>query len=201
MSFKILWFFYHILAGGSVRIIAGTARGRTIETPQGPDTRPTLDRVREALFGMLQFEIAGSTVLDLFAGSGAMGLEAASRGAKRVVCNDVSPVCVKVITENCERLGFGGTVRVMQADYAAALDRLRTEGDFFDIVFLDAPYQTAFAIDACQRLFGYGMIADNGIVAVEHRTGTQPAPPAGARLIKTRTYGDCAITLFEREIP
>ena len=183
-----------------MRIIAGKARGRVIEAPQGISTRPTLDRVREALFGMLQFDIPGSTVLDLFSGSGALGLEAASRGAKRVICNDVSPACARVIAANCERLQLSETVRIMQADYVQAIGQVRVQGLHFDIVFLDAPYQTTFAQDACHLLFEYGMIANTGVVAAEHALGEPFVAPPGARVRKTKAYGDCAITLLEREV-
>ena len=182
-----------------MRIIAGAARGRKIEALRGWDTRPTPDRVREALFGMLQFEVPGSTVLDLFSGSGAMGLEAASRGAARVFCNDADPACVRVIANNSERLGFCGVVEVVAQDYIRAIERFRSEGLVFDLAFLDPPYQTSFAEDACQRLLRYGMIADIGIVAVEHAPAGKVGPPSGMRLVKTRVYAGSAVTLLARE--
>ena len=118
-----------------MRIIAGSAKGTRIDAPEGMDTRPTLDRVKEALFGAIQFDIPGSTVLDLFSGSGSLGLEAASRGAKRIICNDLSPVCAEMIRTNADRARLSERVAVMQMDYRAALERLGQAGEQFDFAF------------------------------------------------------------------
>ena len=97
-----------------MRIVGGSARGRKIDAPEGLSTRPTLDRVRESIFGSLQFDIPGAEVLDLFGGSGAMGLEALSRGAARAVFNDADAAAVRLITANAEKLGFLDRCRILQ---------------------------------------------------------------------------------------
>lgn len=182
-----------------VRIIAGTARGRKLETPEGLDTRPTLDRVKEAAFGSLQFSVPYSRVLDLFSGSGNLGLEAASRGASFVVMNDRSAECARIIRGNAARLGFGNVTRVLNCDYLAAIDLLKREGERFDIVFLDAPYRDGTAQLACEQLFSRGMIRPGGTVMIEFGTDL-PEPHAVEGLFRIRTvkrYGKCGFVLAE----
>lgn len=183
----------------SLRIIAGTARGRVFEAPDGWDTRPTLDRVKEAVFGMLQFEIPGSRILDLFSGSGNLGLEAASRGAALAVLNDSDARCVRLIGENARRLGLDSICRVMHNEYMDALSVLYDEGLRFDIVFLDAPYQTEFAHLAAERLFQTAMIRAGGYVVVEHAAELPVPAVTGSHVLKTRKYGKCAVTVLQRE--
>ena len=182
-----------------VRIVAGTARGRKLETPEGLDTRPTLDRVKEAAFGSLQFAVPYSRVLDLFSGSGNLGLEAASRGASFVVMNDRNPVCAKVIRSNAAALGFEPITRVLNLDYLAAIEQLDREGERFDLAFLDAPYRDGTAQIACEELFLRGMIRPGGTVMVEF--GTEFPPPndvEGLMRIRTiRRYGKCGFALLE----
>lgn len=186
-----------------VRIIAGSARGRRIETPEGLGTRPTLDRVKEAAFGSLQFDIPHSRVLDLFSGSGNLGLEAASRGAAHVVLNDRDSACARIMRKNVETLGFSDTVRVLNEDYAAAIERLHGEGETFDIVFLDAPYRDGTAQLACEALFQKRMIRPGGTVMIEF--GAELLPPHGVeglmRIRRIKRYGACGFALMEGEDP
>ncbi|MBQ5987755.1 MAG: 16S rRNA (guanine(966)-N(2))-methyltransferase RsmD [Clostridia bacterium] len=181
-----------------VRIVSGTARGRKLITPEGLDTRPTLDRVKEAAFGSLQFAVPYSRVLDLFSGSGNLGLEAASRGAAHVVLNDRSPVCASIIRQNCETLGFSNRTRVLNLDYLAAIDLLSREGESFNIVFLDAPYRDGTAMDACKQLFTRDMIRPGGTVMLEYATELRPAIDESCmRLKRDRHYGTCSFMLLE----
>ena len=182
-----------------MRIIAGTARGRTFSAPEGLDTRPTLDHVKEAVFGMLQFEIPNSRVLDLFSGSGNMGLEAASRGAASVVMNDRDPACAALIHSNACALGLDSSVRVMQNEYQTALTLLSAENAVFDVVFLDPPYRAPFAHSAAQALFSGDLLSESAFVVIEHRADSPVPPVAGARVKKTKRYGKCAVTVLERE--
>ena len=183
-----------------VRIIAGSARGRKLETLDGMETRPTLDRVKEALFGSLQFKIPFAEVLDLFAGSGNLGLEAASRGAKRVVFNDKNPACVSIVKRNVEALGFSKIASVWNLDYAAAIDRLSNEGAAFDLVFLDPPYREGLSEDAVRRLFESRLIKRGGLVILEHAANIPPQEMAGVyRILKTKRFGKCAYSLIEED--
>lgn len=183
-----------------VRIIAGTARGRKIETLEGLETRPTLDRVKEAVFGSLQFRIPYAKVLDLFAGSGSLGLEAASRGAKRVVLNDRNPACVEIIRQNIASLGFSEIACTMNLDYAAAIDRLAADGEAFDLAFLDPPYREGLSEDAVKRLFTSHLILPGGVVVLEHAAELAPKDEAGVyRIARTKRFGKCGYSLIEED--
>lgn len=151
-----------------MRIIAGTARGRLIETVKGQETRPTADRVKESLFSILQTRIGGAEVLDLFAGSGALGLEAISRGAAHAVFADRSMECVRIIRKNADRLALAKRCAVLQGDYEFVIKRLQAEGRRFDIVFLDPPYKSGFLPRTLDLLFGFGLMRDGAVAACEH---------------------------------
>lgn len=181
-----------------MRIIAGAARGRKLEAPAGMDTRPTLDRVKEAVFGMLQFDIPGSDVLDLFAGSGGMGLEAVSRGANRAVLNDRDGGCAAIIRRNAASCGLSDRVEVMQAEYAACIERLRASGRRFDFVFIDAPYRDGTGQRAAELAYDAGLLKPGGRILLEHAADLPPAEePARFLEIKRRTYGKCAVILWK----
>ncbi len=183
-----------------VRIIAGTARGRKLETLDGLETRPTLDRVKEAFFGSLQFRIPYAEVLDLFAGSGSLGLEALSRGAKRVVLNDRNPDCVGIIRRNVDSLGFSEAARTMNLDYSAAISRLKTDGETFDLAFLDPPYREGLSEDAVRKLFENGLIRPGGVVVLEHAPELAPKDVPGVyRVKRTKRFGKCGYSLIEED--
>lgn len=184
----------------TLRIIAGTARGRRFDAPKGMDTRPTLDRVKESLFGMLQFDLPGSRVLDLFSGSGNLGLEAASRGAARVVCNDRSRDCAEQIRLNAKQLRLDSVIEVLGLDFAACLEQLRREHAKFDLSFLDAPYADGTAQRAAQMLFMLDLVADGGRVVIEHAANLPPTVGGDvARFVDRRQYGNCAISIYMRQ--
>lgn len=184
-----------------MRIIAGSARGRQIEALPGLATRPTLDRVKEAMFGALQFDLPGSHVLDLFSGSGNLGLEAASRGAKLVICNDASADCATLIRKNAAAVRLSDVVTVMQLDYREAIRRLVISGVRFDFAFLDAPYASGFAVDAARLLFSEGLMQPQGLVLIEHSSSYAPPDdvPGVMRRRRTRKFGACAVSEMERD--
>ncbi len=183
-----------------VRIIAGTARGRKIETREGMETRPTLDRVKEAIFGSVQFSVPHADVLDLFSGSGNLGLEACSRGAKLAVLNDRDAQCAAIIRKNAETLGFSDRVRVWNLDYAAAIDRLGAEGASFDLAFLDPPYREGISEDAVRRLFERGLIRSGGLVILEHAAELAPKDLRGVyRVRRSKKFGRCGYSLIEED--
>lgn len=185
-----------------MRIIAGSAKGRRFEAPEGQDTRPTLDRVKEALFGSIQFDLPGKTVLDLFSGSGNLGLEAVSRGARMAVLNDASPNCANLIRSNAESTKLQDAVAVWQSDYIEAIARAARQSLRFDIVFIDAPYHKGLAEDAAKRLFLEGLIRPEGFVIVEHARDNPPAAAPGVMEIAwTRLYGACGLTKLKGETP
>lgn len=183
-----------------LRIIAGTCRGRSFEAPEGITTRPTLDRVKEAVFGSIQFEVPGALMLDLFSGSGNMGLEAASRGAKRVICVDMDPRCAALIEKNARKLGLMPPVEVWGMDYNGALTRLKGLGVQADIVYLDAPYASGLSLLAAERIFREELVSPYGRVLVEHDVKCPPAPVEGVyRVKRTRKYGTCGVSELESE--
>lgn len=150
-----------------MRIIGGKHRGTKLYTLDGLDTRPTLDRVKEPLFSILQFEIPGSTILDLFAGSGALGLEAMSRGAKEVILCDNSPKAIHIIEKNVEKLSIKLNTKIINKDYLAVLEMLKKQKIKLDIVFLDPPYKTDFAEKASEKIAQYELLTKCGIIVIE----------------------------------
>ncbi len=186
-----------------MRIIAGSAKGKSFDAPAGKDTRPTLDRVKEAVFGSIQFRVPGATVLDLFSGSGNMGLEALSRGAKEAICVDESPICAALIRRNGEKLGLSEGLQVLNADYRSALSAMIAQGKRVDLVFLDPPYASGFAADAVQRIFREGLLSRGGTVIVEHAHDQPPELGEGPwEIARVKKYGACGVTILiwrERE--
>ena len=185
----------------NLRIIAGMAKGRRFRAPEGMDTRPTLDRVKEAMFGAVQFDLPGSRVLDLFSGSGNLGLEAASRGASFVLCNDRSAKCVSIIRDNAASLGLSDRVQVTNRDYRMLLDELAGRDAPFDIVFIDAPYYDGTAQDAAERIFGSGtLLRSGGYILLEHSPDLPPVERTGVmRIAWTHHYGNCCVSMLKGE--
>lgn len=178
-----------------MRIIAGIARGRTLIAPKGQDTRPTLDRVRESLFNILRPRLEGAVVLDLFAGSGALGLEAISRGAQAAVFVDHARAAQAAVTQNIAALGVQAQATLLPCDWRTALRRLSALDERFTLVFLDPPYQMAQAGDMLSMLRDSGILAVDALVVYEH---AQAMPPddTGWQVADMRRYGDTAITFL-----
>ena len=176
-----------------MRIIAGSAKGREIEAPKGTHTRPTLAKVKEAMFGMIQFDVDGAQVLDLFSGSGGLGIEALSRGAAFAVFSDSDRQAVGVIRANLKRLGFEGRASVNCGDSLAYLSALR--GRRFDIVLLDPPYETELESRALKLLDELGLLSDGALVLCEHSRGNPPVFSDNYSVRPARKYGDSYLTL------
>lgn len=179
-----------------MRIISGTAKGSQIFPPKGQDTRPTQDRVRESLFNILQGDVPGATVLDLFAGSGALALEAISRGAARAVVVDHARDAVVCIQRNIAKLGFGDRVDLLACDWRQGMQRLQAKGLAFDLVFLDPPYAVN-SEGICLALGEAGLLREGALLVVEHRRGARPALAGPFSLRATRGYGDTEISFLE----
>ena len=179
-----------------MRIIAGTARGRKIDAPEGNHTRPTLDRVRENLFNMIQTRIRGSKVLDLFAGSGALGLEAVSRGADLAVLADHSRTAYRIQKENIARLHFEENVRVILADWHEATRQMEQGQLSFDLVFLDPPYEMPDQEKILSTLIP--ILSPEAWIVLEHQAKkTVLSPDERFQVVKERNWGYCGITIFE----
>jgi len=183
----------------SLRITAGAFRGRSIQTVPGQAVRPSPSMLREALFNIIGPQIQGSRFLDLCAGSGAVGIEALSRGAAHATFVDSHPAALAVIRRNLETLGALERATILRRDAAHAPADLARRGEQFEIAFLDPPYDTGTAA-ACVRAAGLrAIIFPRCRLYVQHRRGaTLPAAP-GWRLAEGRRFGDTMLTTFERE--
>ena len=173
-----------------MRIISGTARGAKLYTLEGNDiTRPTLDRVKEPMFSMLINYLEDANVLDLFAGSGALGLEAISRGAKEAVLCDNSWKAISVIKENVKKLRMEEQANILSLDYKKALDELT--GQAFDIIFLDPPYKTDYDIQAIKIIKDNKILAKDGIIVLETNSDEkiQELENIEINILKIRKYG------------
>lgn len=148
-----------------MRIISGKARGTKLYTLDGLETRPTLDRVKESLFSIIQGKIIDSTVLDLFSGSGAVGLEFASRGAKKVFLCDKSKDASEIIKSNIEKTHLNKSVALYNVDFKEALRQLKNEK--FDIIYLDPPYKTNFIKEAIEYILYYNCVSKDALIIVE----------------------------------
>ena len=175
-----------------MRIIGGAFGSRRLKTPAGPDTRPTMDATRESLFNILGAQTQGARVLDLFAGSGALVLEALSRGAASAVFVDASPAAVKAVTQNIASLAVQEQCQVLHMSWNPALGRLRRAGVPFDLVFLDPPYDLA-ASPVLAALAQPGVLAENATVLLERDKRTPPDFPPELSCVRTKAYGDTRV--------
>ncbi len=150
-----------------MRIITGRAKGLRLETLEGETTRPTAERVKEAVFSMLQFDIEGRRVLDLFAGSGQMALEAVSRGAREAVLVDKSREAVGIIKKNIARTNFCDECRVFCMDHSEYIRRFGGGAERFDIIFLDPPYAAGLYAPALSALLEAGMLKETSLIVCE----------------------------------
>ena len=149
----------------NMRIISGKARGTKLYTLDGTATRPTLDRVKESLFNIIQNDIEDSTVLDLFSGSGAIGLEFLSRGAKRAVLCDSSKDAIKIIRQNVQKTHFEEKVEVYNMEFTKLVERLQNQK--FDIIYIDPPYATDFIKISLEKIIEYELVNENTKIIVE----------------------------------
>ena len=147
-----------------MRVITGTARGRKMKTLDGLDTRPTTDRIKESIFNIVQFDVEGRRVLDLFAGSGQMAIEAVSRGAASAVAIDCAAAAISVIRENVKTCNFQDQIRVMQADFKSFL---KSDPGKFDLIFLDPPYKGEMINNALDLIAQIDILSEGGIIVCE----------------------------------
>jgi len=183
-----------------MRVISGTARGTKLKSVEGLSTRPTLDRVKESVFNILNsdIEIRESRVLDLFAGSGALGIEALSRGASRCVFVDKDVASIKIVKENLEKTRLADKVDIYMLEAGAAVSRLR--GEKFDIVFLDPPYSKDIVPRIIGEIISSGILSGGAVVVVEHDKDDAILDRYGnLAMYKTRQYGGIAVSFFELE--
>ena len=178
-----------------MRVISGTCRGRKLLEPEGKAVRPTTDQVKEALFNIIQFDIEGRKALDLFAGTGQLGIEALSRGAAECVFVDSARDSVRLVQENLRRCGLAA--RVIQCD---ALGFLKTR-EKFDLVFLDPPYGTGLDARAMEAVKEFDILSKGGIMICESRPEAElPDIPAEYGSTRTYRYGKIKLTVVTRSV-
>jgi 16S rRNA (guanine966-N2)-methyltransferase len=186
-----------------MRVIAGQYRSRVLQAPRGLDTRPTSDRLRETLFNVLAPRIEGAVFLDLYAGSGAIGIEALSRGAKEAIFVEQSDAANRVIRGNLAALGIRGSYALESRSVGAALRRLSEAGRNVDLVFLDPPYAEVNEYETALGLLGgecVGMLAPQALVIVEHEK-RRPLEERYALLVRYRVLkqGDAALSFYRAQ--
>ncbi|MBR2290516.1 MAG: 16S rRNA (guanine(966)-N(2))-methyltransferase RsmD [Clostridia bacterium] len=186
-----------------MRIISGSARGTKLYTLDGYETtRPTLDRVKEALFSKIAMNLPESIVLDLFAGSGALGLEAVSRGAEKAYLVDSSGKAIKIIKQNVTKTHFEEKTVVLQEDYQVALENFQNRNLAFDVVFLDPPYKTDFALQATKLILENKLLKDTGILVIEtdiEETVLPELEKLCADVIDVKKYGRVTLIFIRRK--
>ena len=173
-----------------MRIVGGKLKGRTLVPFDGESIRPTSDKARESLFNILRDKVVGCDFCDLFAGTGAVGIEAYSRGAKYVALNDGSRNSIAVIKKNIEKIGTPSEIRVYNGD---ALTFLKTGGRF-DVIFIDPPYKSDLGAKAIRAAFENGALKEGGIIVLE--TETPYADDYSENIYDTRKYGRARLTFF-----
>ena len=179
-----------------MRVVSGLAKGITLKTPDGLATRPTADRIKEAMFSIIQFDLPGTHVLDLFGGTGQLGIEAMSRGAKSAVFVDHSESACSLIRENLKRTKFQNCAKVIRSDY---LTFLKSTKEKFDIILLDPPYAEVFLENALKTITEIDILQSNGIIVTERPLEKELLFDfSGFERSKDYKYGKTLLTLFRK---
>lgn len=186
-----------------MRIISGASKGRKLVTPKSQSLRPTSDRVKESIFNILGREVEGKLVLDLFAGTGNLGIEALSRGAKKAVFVEKGRQALRLIRRNVIQIGLEGRVEIIPRDASRAIGILKWRGEIFDLIMMDPPYEKGLIKRTLTKLNSHPIYHVNSILIIEHdRREPLPSIPEGWNLIRERRMGDTVISFLtpcERE--
>ena len=177
-----------------MRVISGKYRGRKLASPADDSVRPTTDRIKETIFNILQWQVEGARVLDLFAGSGALGIECLSRGAEDVVFVDRNPASVALVRQNLK--GMDGNFRVVAADFMGVL---RSGESKFDLVFIDPPYKSGLGELAVDAVFDLGRLAEDGTVVYEHSSELAYSPKREAVVTRTKVMGSVTVDFVRKK--
>ena len=177
-----------------MRIISGKARGTKLYTLEGDNTRPTLDRVKESIFNIIQNEIEGAKILDLFAGSGAIGLEFLSRGAEKAVLCDKSKEAVNIIKKNIEKTHMEQYVEIYNTDFENCLDKIKQEQ--FDIIYIDPPYETDYIIKSLKKIKEKNIAKEESLIIIEtddEQRIVKQIENIDVKIVDKRKYGRATI--------
>lgn len=180
-----------------MKIISGKYKGRKLEGFDINGTRPTMDRVKESLFGTIQNYLQDSTVLDLFAGSGNLGLEALSEGAKKAYLVDANYKAITTINRNIQNIGIEAA-EVIHSDYKKALMNFKTGNIQFDLIFLDPPYKTDYIEKSINLITENGLLQQTGIIVCESNSIDKIIFPNNYQILKEKKYGDKYIVLLKK---
>lgn len=180
-----------------MRVITGEARGRKLISVEGMDTRPTSDQTKKSMFNAIQFDIEGRRTLDLFAGTGQLGIEALSRGAKDAVFVDSAPAAIRVIRANVTSTHMEDRSEIVQADAISALKRFK-EGRF-GLIFLDPPYSAGLIVPALEAIYAGKLLCVGGLIVCETLFEEELPAPAPFRILKEYHYGKTKISLLTRD--
>ena len=186
---------------GKMRIISGLARGTKLYTLEGIETRPTLDRVKEPLFSIIQNRIENATVLDLFAGSGALGLECLSRGANKAFLCDISYKAINIIKQNAVKTRLIEKTEIIQGDYKKVLSNFSDQNTKFDIIFLDPPYKLDVMPKIINNIIELNLLTDDGIVISEtdQQGVVEEIKNTKMNIIDIRKYGRVILVFLNRK--
>ena len=183
-----------------MRIISGKARGTKLYTLEGMNTRPTLDRVKESIFNIIQNEIDGAKVLDLFAGSGAIGLEFLSRGAKEAVLCDKSKEAIEVIRKNINKIHMEEKTKVFNTDFETCLEKIKNQQS--DIIYLDPPYATNYIVKSLKKIIEFGIITKDSTIIIEtddEKRILKEIENLEIKIVDKRKYGRATIIFLKIE--
>lgn len=177
-----------------MRVIAGVRRGLKLSEFEGSDIRPTTDRVKENIFNIISPYVPDARVLDMFAGTGALSIEAVSRGAASAYLCELSASSAKIVKKNLEKADFGEKCRLILGD---SIDYVRSSAERFDIIFLDPPYNTGLLGAALEAIVCAGVLDDDGIIVAECDSPEYPSEPNGLTLFRQKRYGRSCILIYK----
>jgi len=182
-----------------VRIISGKWKGRRIRTFKGMDVRPTSDKVKEAIFNIIRSRLVGSKILDLFAGTGNLGLEALSRGGLKAVFAEINPRVLPILRLNCENFASSEDYEIIPRDAFIAIKELSFREQTFDLIFIDPPYKTRLQPKVLEAIYEAGLLESGGIAVVEHDSQyVQPLSVEDMVMIHVRKYGNISTSVYRR---
>ncbi|UZW12377.1 16S rRNA (guanine(966)-N(2))-methyltransferase RsmD [Clostridium pasteurianum] len=180
-----------------MRIIAGLAKGRKLLSPEGMETRPTLDRIKESIFSIIQNDVPYATVLDVFAGTGSLGLEAVSRGAKQCYLIDKSPITFPLLKKNVENLKFQNVCRCLNMDSYNALYKLSDDKCIFNLIFIDPPYMKNMIPKAVEIIDDKNLLHRDGVIATKIDSSEEIYSGNGnINLVDFRKYGNTTVCFY-----
>ena len=182
-----------------MRIISGKARGTKLYTLEGSNTRPTLDRVKESIFNIIQKDVEGANTLDLFAGSGAIGIEFLSRGASKAILCDKSKEAINIIKKNVEKTHMQEKAQILNMDFEQCLDKLKEQQ--FDIIYIDPPYETNYISKSIEKIIEYNMLKSESLIIAEtddEKKKKKEIENIEIKIVDKRKYGRATIIFFRK---